>query len=124
VVFFPLAFRDVSVWVRLLLLLLLGNAEDPVDAICTGSLGVMVPSGVVGLRLYRGRWCVGDDGHGASLLLLLLLSRAARRLLLLLLLLLMVNMLSLLGGLVPDDSATHRQGPDCIKGNGQKTSGD
>jgi hypothetical protein len=108
--FIPLAFRDVSVGVRLLLLLLLlGNAEDPVDAVCTGSLGVMVPPRVVGLRLYRGRWCVCDDGHGAGLLLLLLLllSRATRRLLLLLL---MVNMLSLLGSFVPNDSATHRQG--------------
>ena len=75
----PLAFRDaVSVGVRLLLLLLLGNAEDSVDAVGAGSLGVMVAPGVVLLRLYRGRWCMRDDGNRACLLLLLLLTCTAR----------------------------------------------
>jgi hypothetical protein len=92
----------------LLLLLLLRNAEDSVDAVRTGSLGVMVAPRVVLLRLYRGRWCMCDNGHRTGLLLLLLLSCTARGLLLLLLLL-VVNMLRLLRSFVPNDPATHRQ---------------
>lgn len=103
----PLAFRDaVSVGVRLRLLLLLRNAEDSVDAVGAGSLGVMVAPGVVLLRLYRGRWCMCDDGNRACLLLLLLLTCTARWLLLLLL---VVDMLRLLCGLVPNDPATQGQ---------------
>jgi hypothetical protein len=100
------ALRDaVSVGVCLLLLLLLRNAEDSVDAVRTGSLGVMVAPGVMLRRLYRGRWCMCDNGHRAGLLLLLLLRCAARGLLLLL----VMNMLRLLRSLVPNDPATHRQ---------------
>jgi hypothetical protein len=106
VVFFPLAFRDaISVGVRLLLLLL--NAQDPVDAVCTGTLGVMVTPGVVWWRLHRGRWRVCDDGHRSSLLLLLLLLLLCGAPSGLLLLLLVVYMLRLLCRLVPDDSATY-----------------
>jgi len=99
-----LAFRDaVTVGVSLLLLLL-WNAKDTVDAVSTRTLGVVVAPRVVLLRLYRRRWCVGDDGHRAGLLLLLLRSASPG---LLLLLLLVVNMLRLLRRLVPDDPATH-----------------
>ena len=105
-----LAFGDaVTVGVRLLLLLLLRDAKDTVDAVSTGTLGVVVAPRVVLLRLYRRRWCVGDDGHRTGLLLLLLLllllCTAAPRLLLLLLL--VVNMLRLFRRLIPDDPATH-----------------
>lgn len=103
----PLAFRDaVAIGVRLLLLLLLRNAEDSVNAVRTRSLRVMVAPGVVLLRLYRGRWCMCDNGHRAGLLLLLVLCCTARGLLLLL----VVNMLRLLRSLVPNDPTTHRQG--------------
>jgi hypothetical protein len=98
-----LAFRDaVTVGVSLLLLLL-RNAKDTVDAVSTGTLGVVVAPRVVLLRLYRRRWCVGDDGHRAGLLLLLLLRSAAPGLLLLL----VVDMLRLFRRLIPDDPATH-----------------
>jgi len=99
----PLAFRDVVTVGVSLLLLLLRNAKDTVDAVSTGTLGVVVAPRVVLLRLYRRRWCVGDDGHRASLLLLLLLlgCSAAPGLLLLL----VVDVLRLFSRLVPDDPA-------------------
>ena len=101
-----LAFRDAVTIGVSLLLLLLRNAKDTVDAVSTGTLGVVVAPRVVLLRLYRRRWSVGDDGHRACLLLLLLLLRrtAAPGLLLLLL---VVNMLRLFRRLIPDDPATH-----------------
>lgn len=99
-----LAFRDAVTIGVSLLLLLLRNAKDTVDAVSTGTLGVVVAPRVVLLRLYRRRWCVGDDGHRAGLLLLLLLRSAAPGLLLLLLL--VVNMLRLFRRLIPDDPAT------------------
>ena len=101
----PLAFRDaVTIRVCLLLLLLLRNAKDAVDAVSTGTLGVVMAPWVVLLRLYRRRGCVGDDGHRAGLLLLLWRSATTG---LLLLLLLVVYMLRLLRRLIPDDPATH-----------------
>ena len=96
-----LAFRD-AVTIGVSLLLLLRNAKDTVYAVSTGTLGVVVAPRVVLLRLYRRRWCVGDDGHRAGLLLLLLRSAAPG-----LLLLLVVNMLRFFRRLVPDDPATH-----------------
>jgi hypothetical protein len=103
----PLALRNaVAVGVRLLLLLLLRDAQDSIDTVRTGSLGVMVTPGVVLLPLYRGRWRMRDDGHRAGLLLLLLLSCTTRGLLLLL----VVNMLRFLSSLVPDDPGTQHQG--------------
>lgn len=98
-----LAFRDAVTIGVSLLLLLLWNAKDTVDAVSTGTLGVVVAPRVVLLRLYRRRWCVGDDRHRAGLLLLLLRSAAPG----LLLLLLVVNMLGLFRRLIPDDPATH-----------------
>ena len=103
VVVLPLAFRDAVTVGVCLLLLLLRYAKDPVDAVSTGTLGVVVATWVVLLRLYRGRWCVCDDGHRASLLLLL--SGASPGLLLLLLL--VMYMLRLLRRLVADDPASH-----------------
>ena len=99
-----LAFRDAVTIGVSLLLLLLRNAKDTVDAVSTGTLGVVVAPRVVLLRWYRRRWCVGDDGHRTGLLLLLLRSAAPG---LLLLLLLVVNMLRLFRRLIPDDPATH-----------------
>jgi hypothetical protein len=96
-----LAFRDAVTIGVSLLLLLLWNAKDTVDAVSTRTLGVVVAPRVVLLRLYRRRWCVGDDGHRASLLLLLLLLRSASSGLLLLLL--VMNMLRLFRRLIPDD---------------------
>lgn len=58
-----LAFRDAVTIGVCLLLLLLRNAEDTVDAVSTRTLGVVVAPRIVLLRLYRRRWCVGDDGH-------------------------------------------------------------
>jgi hypothetical protein len=100
----PLALRDaVTVGIRLLLLLLLlRNAQDPVDTVGPRTLGVVVAPGVVWWRLHGRRRCVCDHGHGASLLLLL--RGAATRLLLLLL---VVHVFRLLCCLVPDDPATY-----------------